>query len=227
MKHLLTMLSYKVYLQNFEQGTLGEKQIIKIDDPARLRKLPEDGKIPCAIVPRMRTELGVPKGKTTELAEEAIKEVGREHDADPKWLDNVLEPLTTQMQYQGDAIRQETHFSTDHLDVVWTTRERVLERGRRERSPDGEPGGGDGPPPPAARRKDRRDPGDDGPPPPPAPEKDRSPHREPGNDGPAAPPPTIRFPGRDDPWPSRPPRVPIRERERERGPDPDRNHRDR
>ena len=226
MKHLLTMLSYKVYLQNFEQGTPGEKQIIEIDDPARLRKLPEDGKIPCAIVPRMRTELGVPKGKTTELAEEAIKEVGREHDADPNWLDDVLEPLTTQTQFQGDGVHQEKQFSTDHLDVVWTTRERERERGRRESSSDREPGGDDGSAGLPIRRKDRH-PGDDGPPPPPTPEKDRSPHREPEDDGPAAPPPPLRFPGRDDPMPSRPPRVPIRERERERGPDPDRNYRDR
>ena len=93
----------------------------------------------------MRTELGVPKGKTTELAEEAIKEVGREHDADPNWLDDVLEPLTTQMQFQGDGVHQEKQFSTDHLDVVWTTRERDFERGRRESSSDREPGGDDGP----------------------------------------------------------------------------------
>ena len=43
MKHLLTMLSYKVYLQNFEQGTLEEKQVIEVDSAKSLEQLPEKG----------------------------------------------------------------------------------------------------------------------------------------------------------------------------------------
>ena len=65
MKHLLTMLSYKVYLQNFEQGTLEEKQVIEVDSAKSLEQLPEKGGIPCAIVPRTETLVVCPLNKLT------------------------------------------------------------------------------------------------------------------------------------------------------------------